>query len=126
MNRRCGTFFKIDWQMESLNNIEVFVLSVPILAMGVFHLRKLYFHLEYLKLHDEQLAGESLFDVFVNPRLLFKVFYIFIPIFIKSERNKEGKELELETKVGKSLSSFWLCLTMAMFVAGILMIDKSR
>jgi hypothetical protein len=112
--------------MEPLNNIEVFILSAPIFAMGYFHLRKLHFHLEFVKHHDAKLAGQSLLDVFINPFLFFQVFYIFIPIFIKSERKKEGKGLDLETKVGKSLLAFWVSFVITILVAGILIIYKSN
>jgi hypothetical protein len=103
-----------------MNAIEVLILSLPALAMAFFHFRKLYFHLEFAKLHDTRLREETLIDVFINPFVFFQVFYIFIPIFIKSPRKKAGRELELETKIGNSLTGFWTSLALTILTGGIM------
>ena len=96
--------------MEAIEEIQLCVLFLLVLAMGIFFSKKLYFHLEFLKMHDKKFKELSLLDVFINPLLFLEVFYIFIPVFIKSGRRKEGRELFLETKIAKCILVFWLSL----------------
>jgi hypothetical protein len=91
--------------MDTIEKIQLCVLFLLVLAMRIFFSKKLYFHLEFLKMHDKQFKELSLLDVFINPLLFLEVFYIFIPVFIKSERRKEGWELYLK-KNQQRLSSF--------------------
>ena len=112
--------------MEKLNDVETFILVLPMLLMGFFLIRKLYFHFEFVKLHDRKLAEESLVDVFINPFLCIQLLYIFIPIFIKSERKKERKELDLERKIGTSIVAFWLSLLLTILTAVTLALYKKH
>jgi hypothetical protein len=105
---------------EALTILMNYLLPVLILITVFFFYRKVYFHYKFLGLHYPKLKDKSILDLLFEPFTFLEFFYIIIPIFIKSERKKEGEELKLETLTARSLTMFYIMLATTMALAVVL------
>src|SRR4051794_12122277 len=105
---------------QLLEIITAYLIPTLILVTIYFFYRKVYFHFKFLGLHYPKLKDKQILNLIFEPFTLLEHIYIFIPIFIKSERKKAGEELILETKTSRSLSIFWIMFGTTMLVTLIL------
>ncbi len=100
----------------------IFDIGGPLLILTTlfFFYRKVYYHLMFIRLKSTELKGRTMLGIMVNPFTIIRHFYVLIPIFIKSERRKDGKELNLESKVNNSLKIFWLLFGVSILILTIL------
>jgi hypothetical protein len=85
-----------------------------------FFYRKVYYHFKFLGLHYPKLKKKPILDLIFEPLTILEHFYIIIPIFIKSDRKKEGEELRLETKIVNSLKIFWIMFGLILLLGLVL------
>ena len=108
--------------MDKENLQSIFDSLGPILVVTTlfFFYRKVYYHLRFIRLKSPELQGRTMLEIIVNPFTILAHFYVLIPIFIKSDRRKEGEELHLESKIGNSLRTFWILFGMMILVLTVL------
>lgn len=105
---------------ELLQTLVDFLGPVLVLATLFFFYRKVYYHLKYVRLHSPELKSRSMTGLILDPYTILGHIYVLIPIFIKSDRKKEGEELMLESKTARSLLIFWVMFGLTIIPLGIL------
>lgn len=93
--------------------------SLVLLSLFFFY-RKVYYHLKLIRLHSPEIKSRSMTGLILDPYTFLGHIYVLIPIFIKSDRKKEGEELMLESKTARSLLIFWVMFGLTIFLLGIL------
>ena len=105
---------------ETLQTIFDVLGPILVLTTLFFFYRKVYYHLRFIMLKTPELNSRTILEIIINPFTLLRHFYVLIPIFIKSDRKKEGEELHLESKIGNSLRTFWILFGLTIIVLTIL------
>ena len=105
---------------ELLQTLVDFLGPALVLATLFFFYRKAYYHLKYVRLHSPELKSKSMTGLILDPYTILGHIYVLIPIFIKSDRKKEGEELMLESKTARSLLIFWVMFGLTITLLGIL------
>jgi hypothetical protein len=93
---------------EAFATITQFIVLASALVVVYFFYRKVYFHWKFLGLHYPRLKNKPILNLILEPLTLLEHIYILIPIFIRSERRKDGEELRLEKETVRSLTMFWI------------------
>ncbi|MEP2771074.1 MAG: hypothetical protein ABJH05_02920 [Fulvivirga sp.] len=105
---------------ETLQTVFDFLGPILISTTLFFFYRKIYYHLKFIRLNTPTLHDRTMFGIITNPLTILEHFYVLIPIFIKSEKKKEGEELNLESKIGNSLKTFWILFLLTLILLTIL------
>lgn len=91
-----------------------------VLTTLFFFYRKVYYHLKFIRLHSPERKRKSMTGLILDPYTILGHIYVLIPIFIKSDRKKEGEELMLESKTARSLLIFWVMFGLTIILLSIL------
>ncbi|MGH9954285.1 MAG: hypothetical protein ACRD39_01315, partial [Nitrososphaeraceae archaeon] len=78
---------------ELLQTLFDFLGPSLVLTTLFFFYRKVYYHLKFIRLHSPELKTSSMTGMILDPYTILGHIYVLIPIFIKSDRKKEGEEL---------------------------------
>ena len=77
-------------------------------------------------LNNERIQKKSILELFFNPILWLELIVIFIPVFIKSQRKKEGQELILETKIVHSVRMCWILFGLIILLPFVFLLIESK